>query len=453
MSGGDRGGSHPSPAELDRFLLGKMSPHQAASVVAHLLRDCELCRQRMSPLASAVFAAGPVVPPSTEDPHPEYDFPLFKAFAAARQYAEARAQSKAYAQRYPERQFPREVPAIEALLPPAVGRDSERCEALLEQCRALRHSDPEGMMLAASMAVILAERMNANESPETLADLQAQTWAELGNAYRAADDLANAEAALARAVDLAGHGTGDPLLLARLMDLTASLYTEQRRFGEAHRLLDWIYAIYRHLGDGHLAARALISKGISVVLAAESEEALNLLQQGILLADATRDPKLILSAVHALLVSLVDCDRLTEARALLEASRDLYTAQGERFDLLRARWLEGRIAGGLGQDREAERAFLQVRESFRKAELLYTTANVSLDLAAVWLRQGRIAEIKGLVDETVAIFRAHNIQREAIAVLLMLRDALRKDRATVVLLKTVASELQRLEQLPRPKAV
>ncbi|HEV8580552.1 MAG TPA: hypothetical protein VGX68_15910 [Thermoanaerobaculia bacterium] len=303
------------------------------------------------------------------------------------------------------------------------------------------------------MAVILAERMNANESPETLADLQAQTWAELGNAYRAADDLANAEAALARAVDLAGHGTGDPLLLARLMDLTASLYTEQRRFGEAHRLLDWIYAIYRHLGDGHLAARALISKGISVVLAAESEEALNLLQQGILLADATRDPKLILSAVHALLVSLVDCDRLTEARALLEASRDLYTAQGERFDLLRARWLEGRIAGGLGQDREAERAFLQVRESFRKAELLYTTANVSLDLAAVWLRQGRIAEIKGLVDETVAIFRAHNIQREAIAVLLMLRDALRKDRATVVLLKTVASELQRLEQLPRPKAV
>jgi hypothetical protein len=73
---------------------------------------------------------------------------------------------------------------------------------------------------------------------------------------------------------------------------------------------------------------------------------------------------------------------------------------------------------------------------------------VSLDLAAVWLRQGRTAEIKELVDEMVAVFRSRNIQREAIGALLMLRTALRKDQATAALLQAVSTELRRLERLP-----
>jgi len=48
----------------------------------------------MAPIASVVFASGPLAPPAVPLSGSEYDFSLFKAFASARQYAVARAQGK-----------------------------------------------------------------------------------------------------------------------------------------------------------------------------------------------------------------------------------------------------------------------------------------------------------------------------------------------------------------------
>jgi tetratricopeptide (TPR) repeat protein len=299
------------------------------------------------------------------------------------------------------------------------------------------------------MAVAIAERMDTSHNiAEELADLRARAWAELGNAHRVVDDLPASEDALARALDLSGHGSGDPLLLARLMDLTASLYTDQRRFDEARRLLDGVHAIYLNMGDTHSAARALISKGYSLGVALESEAAVDLLRQGILLADAGREPKLIFVAVQNLLWFLFDCGQIAEVAKLLPQVREFYPVYAEGSVGSRAEWLEGRVAASLGEDERAEKILLQVREGFRIGERSYDTALVSLDLAAVWLRHGRTAEIKELVDETVTTFRALNIQREVIGALLMLREALRKNRATAALLQTVARELRRLERLP-----
>jgi len=303
------------------------------------------------------------------------------------------------------------------------------------------------MVLTASLAVTFAQRLDASQGePAELADLQALAWAELGNAHRVADELPAAEATLARALDCSSRGTGDPLLLARLMDLTASLYTDQRRFEEAHRLLDGVYAIYSRMGDQHAAARALVSKGISTGYALESEEAVGLLEQGILQADAARDPKLILAAVHSVLWCLLDAGRVDEVGTLLHEIRDLYAVHGERFDELRARWLEGRVAAGQGREEEAEQAFRHVQEGFQQAELTYDAAMASLDLAAVWLSQGRTTEIRSLIDEMVGIFRARNIRREALGALLMLREAVHKDQATATLLQSVAREFRLLER-------
>ena len=308
------------------------------------------------------------------------------------------------------------------------------------------------MVLASSMAVTLVEQMAESQNlTEELIDLQARAWAERGNAHRVADDWVSAEVDLVRALDLFSRGTGNPLLLARLMDLTASLYTDQRRFEEARRLLDWVHAIYLKMGDAHSAARALISKGYSLGVALESEEAVKLLRQGILLAEPSRDPKLIFLALHNLLWFLLDCGQVAEVEGLLPHMKDLYAVYAEGLAELRAQWLEGRVAAGVGDDERAERTFLRVREGFRLGERPYDTALVSLDLAAVWLRQERIPEIKDLIDETVKIFRALNIQREAIGALLMLRAALRKNQATATLLLSVTRELRRLEQGPRPK--
>jgi len=440
---GDRGEGHPSASELERFLLGGMSPSQAAPVIAHLVRGCDLCLQQMTPLASMLFTAGRATPETVEEVGAEYDFILFKAFSTARRFAATLAGDQSDAEWKAPKPFPKEVPAIQTVCS-RPGDKLQRCEALLDYSRALRASDPEGMVLAASLAVQLAEHMGANPEPG-MADLQARAWAELGNAQRVSDNLRAAEGSLAHALRCA---SGEPLLLARLMDLTASLYIDQRRFEEANRLLDWVYAIYQHEGDSHAAGRALVSRGTAAGYAFESERAVQYLSEGLRQIDPVRDPRLALAAVHNLLWNLVDCGRLAEAQALLGHARKLLTAYGERFDKLRARWLEGRIAAGLGDDETAERAFRRVRKGLQDAELPYDVAIVSLDLAGIWLRQGRISELRQLINEMVAVFRNNGIRREALGALLMFKEALQKDQATEILLRTVTAEVWHLERFP-----
>ncbi|HEX7185173.1 MAG TPA: hypothetical protein VF756_25330 [Thermoanaerobaculia bacterium] len=449
MTGGDQG-SHPSPAELDRFLMGQMSPREAAPVVAHLLAGCDLCKERMAPLAGVIFSPGEPPEPAVLTDGAEYDFPLFRAFATARRYAESLERERQEPERHAGSPLKEVPPPSPVSFDQRASRDWTQCEAFLERCQALRHSDPEGLVMLAGMAVTLAERISPGRlhGEEAVADLQARAWAELGNARRVSDDLPGAEADLARALDRAGRGTGDPRLLARIMDLTASLLTDQRRFREAFQLLDWVHAIYLSRGETHAAGRALISKGISAGYALDAEEAVRLLAQGLRLIDARRDPQLVLAGVHSLSLFLVDCGRLEEARRLLSCSRPLYARHGERLDQLKARWVEGLVATELKDDRDAEQALLEVRAGFAETELAYDTALVSLDLAAVWLRNGRTAEIKALLDETVAVFRARKIRREAIGALLMLRAAFEQEGATIALLRNVASELQRLEREP-----
>ncbi len=447
MSGGKRGEYHPASAELDRFMLGELSPQETRRILAHLLPGCDRCREVMTSLAAAMFFPGRVVEEAGAEAGAEYDFPMFKALAAARRY-EAAVNLKRAADKKAEAPALHEVPVQLEMLA-LRDRDWARCEALIERCRALRHRDPETMVLVAALATTLAERLQPElYETEILADLQARAWAELGNARRVANDPNGSEADIARALEQAGYGTGDPLLLARLMDLTASLYTAQRRFTEAFQLLDMAYQLYQGEGERHFAGRTLIKKGIATGHALDPEKAVQLLGQGLLLVDGSQDPKLVLAAVHNLIWFFVECGRLEEASRLLVKSRDLYTAHAERLDELKVRWVEGRIAAGFEFEKEAERAFLEVRAGFAEIDLPYDAALVSLDLAVIWLHRGWTSRIRDLIDETLSIFRARGIRREAIGALLMLREAFEKDRATVALLRNVASRLQLLEHEP-----
>ena len=436
---------HPRPAELEGFLLGQLAPREASRVVAHLLTGCASCRKQMEPLAGVVLTPSHV-PDEPVEVGSEYDFPLFRAFAAARRYAASLARERREVERDREDPTLREVPRPEAKGDGASAeRDWDRCEQILARCRELRQGGIEDRMDAASLAVGLAERISPSlRGPRKLADLQARAWAERGNARRVADDLPGAETDLAAALERAHQGTGDPRLLARLLDLTASLRTDQRMFEEAAQLLDWVYRIYWALGESHEAGRSLISKSNTALYALDLEEATRLLGQGLSLIDVDREPGLVLVAVHNLLLHLIETDEIQQADRLLRQSRELHAAYGGKMERLKLRWLDGRIAFKLGEQIRAEEAFSEVRAGFEEFGLLYDMALVSLELAEVWLEQGRTPEIRTLLDETVAIFQARGIRREAIAALLMLREAVERERATAVLLHTVASELQRL---------
>jgi tetratricopeptide (TPR) repeat protein len=323
------------------------------------------------------------------------------------------------------------------------------CESLIARSQACRWQDPEQMVLLAERAVAAAESVDPHEyGRELVADLRARAFAELSNAYRVSDDLESAERILRRATEHSARGTQDPLLLARIMRLTAALRSAQRRFEEAIALLDACYTIYERHGDRSNAGRALISKGLYIGYDNDPETAIRFLEAGLPMINPATDPKMVLSAVHNLALFLAECGRFEEARRIIRRTRGAYVAEGDRLALIKLQWLEGRIAAGLGDMATAEASFIEVQRNLEQAGLPYHVALVSLDLADVWLQAGRTAEVREIVEEIVSIFRIRRIAREALAALLLLREALAIDRASLDLLRTVQGYVKRFESQP-----
>jgi len=403
----------------------------------------------MGPTISVMFGKSQDAPVPSRNSGSEYDFPLFKAMATARRYAASSAQAKL------GKSSERAVSALKAApqLAPAVSFDSgtgrttsdwDRCQRLIEVCRSLCNGDPETLLLTASLAVTLTNGLDSGRHGQAaLADLQAYAAAELANARRINNDLLGAESELARGMVRAGEGTGSPQLLAQLMDLTASLFVDQGRMEDARCLLDAVYAIHQREGDRHSSGRALISKGFLAINSVEEEEGIRLLIQGLGMIDAAREPRLTMSGIFNLIWSLVECGRAPQAESLYEECRQLFADGVEKKDGIKFLWLEGRIAAALKDAERAETRLCEARAAFEEFKVPAYVALVSLDLAALWLPAGRTAEIMELIEETIAIFRAHGMSRDAITSLLIVREAFTSQKATEALLRTTAAELLR----------
>jgi len=470
---------HPTPSEIDRLVRGTLSGAGRRRLVTHLLRGCPRCARLLAPAIAltprapralrtprpAIMAerqagvaarrapveAGaeddaasflpvalaaqfdPTPPAETATPVDRYERPVARASAAAvRRYREIRSERDAAAMAEPAK------------------RGLFRIETLLAAAWDLRYSDPHEMVRIAELALFAAERLEKTRYGRAeIADVRARAWAELANACRVTDDLYSAEQAMARAVGWLHRGSGDPWLLARIADLMASLLADQRRFADAGELLGKVHRFYGRMGNLHLAGRALISRGIFAGYDNQPRQALALLVQGVELIDVDQDARLAVSAVHAIVTNLVECGRYRQARIQLWRSRPLFARQGGELSLLRLRWLEGRIHAGLGDFARAEREFAVTRAGYAAAGSPYKAALVALDLAAVWLQRGKTRQVRELVEEMIATFRALRIAREAVAAMLILREACDRDEATLDRVRMVAMLLTELERQPR----
>ncbi|HZF10256.1 MAG TPA: hypothetical protein VFE33_15815 [Thermoanaerobaculia bacterium] len=298
-----------------------------------------------------------------------------------------------------------------------------RVEMLLEASRAQRYTSPAKMVRLAELAVCELRRLAGRSyGSEPLADLRALAWAELGNSHRVADNLPAASSCLAHAVRSARRGTGSDWVTARLADLTASLWADQGRFADAIEALERLAILYRELGDTHLAGRALISRGIFLGHDNQHRRAIVSLTTGLSLVDVEREPGLQLSAMHDLVSMLVFIGQYREARLLLWQVQHLHHRDGSPLNLVRLQWLWGRVYSGLENFARAEKELYAARAGMADAGKPYHQALVSLDLAEVYVRQGRRPEARALASEMLVTFRRLGIAREIIAVLLLTRE-------------------------------
>jgi len=323
------------------------------------------------------------------------------------------------------------------------------CGRLQAASRMAWGDDPAAAVEMAELAVEVAERLDPERYGEPLVgDTRALAWAYLGNARRITSDLDGAEEALAHAERLYRLFEADLLTEAEILVFQASLRNTRGRFAEATALLEGAIWLYREAGDLHQEGRTLILKGMVLGDGGDFEGAVAGLAEGLQLIEAAAEPRLTLAAHHNLAWYLCDHGKPGEAAEALQRNRPLYLELGSRMDLVRLRWLEGRIALGLGRPAEAVQALSLARDAFLEQEIGFDAAMVSLDLAMAHARQGDMEGVKRIASEIIPVFQACRVQTEGLASLLLLRSVSQSAQAEAVL-DVLAAGLRRARRAGR----
>ncbi len=446
---------HPDRDTFERFSRGEATAAEERWIEEHLRSACTRCQRYVDEVLSCAFAAGGPdsggldgADPDQPDAQDESWDRLF-ARLGSRLSGAAAERGEAPALLAELWNQPWEEQSVLLRLDRRL-RTVAVCELLIEKSFEEGFRDPVRAIELAERGLLLAELLDAAcYGRSVVQDLQARAWAYLGNARRIAFDLAGAEAALVRAERLIEEGSADPLEEARVLDLRASLLSDQGHFEQAAELLEVVIDIYGDLGEPHRKGRAMIGKGVFLGYSGWPEEAIRQIRKGLGLIDWDREPRLVLMARHNLAWFLNDCGRAEEALRQLERFRHTYRGFSDAWTALRLAWLEGRIAGGLGRLDEAETLLREVRGRFLAEGHGYDAALVTLDLAHLHLERGRTAEVRLLAEELLDLFLSHDIHRQAVAALAVFQQAAAMDDATPGLAQAVSSYLVRARKNPQ----
>jgi tetratricopeptide (TPR) repeat protein len=296
----------------------------------------------------------------------------------------------------------------------------------------------------------LARRV-VNRTPQRAEffDLYVLATARMANACRVGDDRRKADElfTLARQV-MSEHGVTDPEVVAQVDDLVGSLRKDQRRFQEAERLMRRAVMLFGLIGASEEAARVLINLGTTYRARGDMDRAIEATRSALTLLGPKGDLHLLIAGHYNLSLQLVQTDRFEEAAELLEMDEDLYRQVQEPWLQLRLLWLRGDIAAGRGMLDTAERAYAETRDRFVALKGGYDAAMVSLDLAVLYLRQGRTTDVWRMAEEMLPIFEAQDVHREVLAALVLFQEAARQEQLTVEKALEVAAYLREARSEP-----
>jgi tetratricopeptide (TPR) repeat protein len=420
--------------ELLRFAAGESRGAERRRILEHVLAGCERCRESLDALRQLREDGQADTAEVEESPSISRILANLGERAARieRERAEAAVQLEDFATHPVARQW-------------TLVRNSHRfdtwsfCAGLLESAFEAMYDDPRRSLELASMARDIAERLDPEPYGErSVLDLRGRAWAHVGNAHRALGDLSAADQDLARARQLLEEGTGDPLDEAELLYFEASLLRGQRNLQGALRKVRRSARLYRELGDEHLEGRCLVNESNILHVAGRAEESIRKCREALAKVDPTRDRHLELAARHNLVWALVDSGEVEQAMCSLAEFRGTYEEVGDRASLLRLQWLEAHICQKLDRIPEAEDRFRATIDGFAVAELPYEVAKSSLDLALLEVTADKPEEVKRIAGDTLVLFRALGVAREAIGAWLVFQQAAEAEAVTGALVERLA---------------
>ncbi|HZF11791.1 MAG TPA: hypothetical protein VFE33_23640 [Thermoanaerobaculia bacterium] len=320
-------------------------------------------------------------------------------------------------------------------------RSGALSELLIEESRKRIPSNPHEAFHLAELARIVIHR-----SPNVPGafNLMALSTAYMANACRVSGDLRRAAEHFGHARYIITHEeVTDPEVLARVDELEGSLLKDQRLFDEAEEHLARAALFYR------LAGLKIEGVRVTIILADVSfhrgnvSRAIEILQPALGQLHRVDDPRLFMCARYNLARYFVEVGQFWEASDIIATEADLFRQFPEPWTQLRVTWLRGKIFAGRNDLEAAEKAFSEVVKGFIAEGVGYDAAMVTVeDLAPLYLKTGRTADVKRLAEEMIPIFQAADVHREALAALLLFQEAARHETLTVKLARDVARYLK-----------
>lgn len=329
----------------------------------------------------------------------------------------------------------------------------ERLARINRAHRRFRGTALGAMLLAESKREMAADPERARELAETaeaalrrtmagpgVGALLARASAYLGNAERVQGNYAGARKRFDFARSLIWtEGVTDPFVHAEIDSCEALLGMQEGNLDEAETMLSRSVALYLLTGAREEAAHPLVSLGLLYSIQGDYEKALQVTRTALEDIHPKRNARLYLSARFNLALFLCESGDHEAATESLLKDRELFLRFPDLFTQLRLSWLEGKIALGYGRLDDAEEVLRKVRYGFTLQERGYETALVSLDLARVYLRQGRPAELKRLAGEMHELFSGDQIRQEAVAALLLFEEEALRETLTLDLVEDLAA--------------
>ncbi len=116
---------------------------------------------------------------------------------------------------------------------------------------------------------------------------------------------------------------------------------------------------------------------------------------------------------------------------------------GNGIDLVRVDWLEARALAGLGRIEEAILKLGGVKQEFTAQGDAYEIALASIDLAALYLDQGKPRIARELADDVAKLLDVQGVPRDLLAALILFVQALEQERASAAAARDLVRALER----------
>lgn len=261
-------------------------------------------------------------------------------------------------------------------------------ELLLQHGEEENFIDPAHGEEICWLALEVSNHLGAFYGTERIEDMRARALGAIGNARRIMMDLSASEDAFEEAFLHLRKGTADFRERAEIVSHQVSLRRAQKRYEESLQLCERTFAAFERTGEKHQAGKILVKTSLTYSETDNFREALSVLGRSLDLIDPLYEPRVALSALHNLTNLLTTTGRLVKAQKVFAQARPLYQKFGTPRLHNMQTWLQGRIASGLGRNRDAEALMIKARDGFLAIDASYEGGQVSRELMSLQTRAG-----------------------------------------------------------------